>query len=122
MALIAFALLTTGCPRTETKNQVEIYAMTAAPPSAVATVTSTDREHKILITKGAAVAVTSWTSCKGQPVTVLSPANREILDARNVYRGGAANQFVIWGRATGTTSLVVRNDCAEQVYDVTVRD
>jgi hypothetical protein len=118
--MLSLLLALTGCPRTETKKTVEIYALTAPPPAKTAQVVSSDREHRVVMNRGVAVAVASWTSCPGQPATALLPGDPAILDTRTVYRNGAANQFVVWGRASGTTTLTVRNDCAEQRYDVTV--
>jgi hypothetical protein len=119
-AAAALALAITGCPHTETPKRVEIFAVTTAPPARVAQIVSSDTEHRIVITRGVAVAVSSWTSCPGDTKTVLAPAEPAVLDARSVYRNGAPNQFVLWGQRAGTTTLSVQNNCTEQRYDVTV--
>jgi hypothetical protein len=116
----ALGLAITGCPPSETKHEIEIYALTAAPPARVAKIVSTDTEHRITISRGVAIAVTSWTNCPNQPATVLTPSEPAVLDARGVYRNGLENQFVLWGQRVGTTTLSVQNGCVEQRYDVTV--
>lgn len=117
---IAALALCAGCPRPDTPSAIEIYALTAPPPSRTAQIVSSDKEHTITISRGTAIAATTWTSCSGQPVTQMDVADPDVLGARRVYRNGAANQFALWGQRIGTTTVHLHNGCAEQRYTVTV--
>lgn len=116
---VAFALM--GCPSKEAPKRIEIYATTVAPPARVARITNTDTVHYLEVSRGVAIAVTSWTTCPNFPTTTLTAADPNVLGARTVYRNGQPNQFVLWGQQLGVTTLVVSNGCAEQRYEVTVR-
>lgn len=117
---LAVALLAIGCPKSAAPKQVEIYATTAAPPAKSASITNSETAHRIMIARGVAIAVQSWTSCRDAPASSLTSGDPSVLGARSVYRNGQANQFVLWGQTVGTTTLRVANGCAEQRYEVTV--
>ncbi len=116
------ALALTGCPqRIEAPKRVEIYALTPAPPSRTAQLTNTDTVHQVVLGRGVALAVTSWTTCPDNPTTTLTASDPGVLGVHKVYRNGAQNQFVISGQIVGTTTLTVANGCAQLLYAVTVR-
>lgn len=120
LAILFAALALTGCPQRTDVKRVEIYAFTAAPPSRTAQVTNTDTIHRVVLARGAALAVTSWTTCPNSPSTTLTASDPSVLGVHKIYRNGADNQFVIFGQIVGTTILTVANGCAQQVYEVTI--
>ncbi|MBI2388116.1 MAG: hypothetical protein HYV09_00750 [Deltaproteobacteria bacterium] len=117
----AFATAAIGCPKADQAKRIEIYALTAPPPARAAQITNGDAAHRVVIGKGVALAVTSWTTCPGSPDTALSSADPTTLGTRTVYRRGMPDQFLIFGVRAGFTTLTAKNGCAEQRYDVEVR-
>lgn len=122
IAAAALALTAVGCPKAdEPPKRIEIYALTAPPPARTAQIFNSDASHRVVIGRGVAVAITSWTTCPNTPDTALTTGDATVLGTRAVYRRGMANQFLLFGVKAGVTTLIARNGCAEQRYDVEVR-
>jgi hypothetical protein len=123
LALVVVAA-TSGCPQKEYPDEIQLYTMTVAPPARAATMVNGELEHSVTMSRGVALAIGCWDTCKGSCVgptfTVADPA---IAEVRPVFRSaGGYPTWVVIAKAAGSTELKVANGCAERVYGLTVAD
>jgi hypothetical protein len=126
LALVALvvALGTAGCPEDPLPDTIQLYTVTVAPPARTATLVNDDLEHSVTMSRGVALAIGCWDTCKGSCVgptfTVTDPA---VADIRPVYRSsGGYPTWVLVAKTAGSTQVKVATACAEQVYGLTVAD
>jgi hypothetical protein len=120
----AVVLLAAGCPVDTVTKQINLYTITVAPPARTATLVSNDLEHSVALSRGVALAIGCWDSCKGScenpTFEVTDPA---VATIRPVFRAsGAYPTWVLVAKSAGMTQIRVATACAEQVYGLTVAD
>ena len=121
---LAMALGTAGCPEDPLPETIQLYTITVAPPGRTATLVSNELEHRVDMSRGVALAIGCWDTCKGSCVSptfeVTDPA---ITDIRPVFRAsGGYPTWVLVAKSAGMTQIRVATACAEQVYGLTVAD
>jgi hypothetical protein len=121
----SLAMLVVGCPHPEPPRYVSLYAASGAPPARRIQVVSNDKEHRLTLTSGVALAVTLGDDCpyegsSPRPPPTMTIADETILKSRGLVRGTAENHWVLWGARPGSTTLTLRASCATQVYEVDV--
>jgi hypothetical protein len=118
------ALLAAGCPDNTATKTVELYTVTVAPPARKANLVSNELDHRVELSRGVALAIGCWDSCKGScesPTFEITDAT--IADVRPVFRAsGGYPTWVLVAKTAGMTQLRVATACAEQVYGLTVAD
>jgi len=113
--------LLAGCPP-PSEPTIEVYAVTAAPPARTAAIVTSDEEHTITISRGVALAMACWDSCRGAcDSPTFTVGNPEVVSVRPASRPSTTGAtWVLVAAAAGETSLTVRSACAEEVYAVNV--
>jgi len=119
LATLSAATLVAGCPNPY-PDYVEVSAVTGAPPCRTARITNRVDDHAIHISRGVALGMRCYDTCDGQCIApqflVADPA---LIEVREAYFAGSAGH-VIYGKASGTTTLTVVTTCSSQRYNVTV--
>lgn len=123
LVVLAVALGATGCPE-DPPPEIRLYTVTVAPPARTAILVSNETEHSIQMSRGVALAIGCWDSCKGScespSFEVSDPA---VADVRPVFRSsGAYPTWVIVAKSAGAATIRVATACAEQVYGLGVAD
>ena len=120
----AVALVTTGCPQDPVPDTIGLYAVTTAPPARTALLVSTDLDHHVEMSRGVALGIGCWDTCKGSCESpTFEVTDTAIATVRPVFRSsGGYPTWVVVAKTPGTTQLRVANACAEQVYGLTVAD
>jgi len=120
---LMFAFLSSvgiGCIKEHPKH-VQLYPMSAAPPSRKVEVINKDERHAITVSSGVAFAINITDDC---PKTVDPPtltiADENVLKSRGLSRGSSTTTWVLWGAKTGKTTVRVQAECATQTYEVNV--
>jgi hypothetical protein len=122
--VLAVALLAGGCPEDPLPDTIQLYTITVAPPARTATLVSNDLEHRLEMSRGVALAIGCWDTCKGSCVApTFEVGDPAIAEVRPVYRAaGGYPTWVLVAKTAGLTQVKVANACAEQVYGLTVAD
>ncbi len=123
LAVLAIVVGAAGCPD-ERQDTVTLYSVTVAPPARTALLVSSETEHTVQMSRGVALAIGCWDTCKGSCVgpsfEVGDPA---VAEVRPVFRSsGGYPTWVIVARTAGATTIRVATACAEQTYALTVAD
>lgn len=121
---LAAALGTTGCPQDPVPESIQLYTITVAPPARTATLVSGELDHRVDLSRGVALAIGCWDTCKGSCESpTFEVGDPAIADVRPVFRSsGGYPTWVLVAKSAGMTQIKVVTACAEQVYGLTVAD
>ena len=120
-ALFALVFLA-GCPDPE-QPEVELYAITNAPPASRAVVVNDTHNdnYSIELSTGVAIAAQCWSSCNSTCMPIVTVSDGALLEVRPVFRAnGSKSEVALIAKRPGTATLRVDSGCATRTYYLSV--
>jgi hypothetical protein len=119
--LMLLALGAAGCPD-QAPPELLIAPTTSAPPAR--TLRLDQRALTITVSRGVVFGLRCWDSCDG---TCLGPsfvvADDKLAEVRPAFRNGRKDaEHVLIARSPGSTTVTIRDTCAEATYRLVVVD